>query len=191
MCMLQHVLRKNDALGKIIVILTDNVPLERAITQGRATSSTRAPCEEGPTTQPRVTQAQTSLCAAIATLCRAHLGGGHSLLEDKAVQEATLLSCATSMATFTKWRPSTSPQQLPRGTLDYHFLDYFDHAFLQGHGSDRSQVVISDQHFEPSFGRNGEQTLPRSHRALQRWCGVDGHGGDLPPWKLETSRSRL
>ena len=61
------------------------------------------------------------------------------------------------------------------------------------------------KHFEPRFGRNGEQTLPRSRRALQGWRKfapvnarpplptvglVDGHGRNRPPCQLETVRAR-
>ena len=54
------------------------------------------------------------------------------------------------------------------GRLDCHFLDYFDDAFFQDDGSDMGcTLLMAIRHFEHRFGRRGEQTLPRSHRALQ------------------------
>ena len=32
-----------------------------------------------------------------------------------------------------------------------------------------STLLCAIKHFDPRYGRNGEQTLPRSHRALQGW----------------------
>ena len=190
---LRHALLKNDALGKTIVILTDNAPLVLAITKGRTSSSRHVmsccvriqptlqhchPCSLDRARSVRQVRKgsrripETSLCAATAThSARAQrIGGGRSLLEDKAAQEATLLSYAKSIATFTTWGPSTTPQQVPGDTLDCHLLDNFDNAFLQGHGSDVGATLFSViKHFELRFGRNGEQTLPCSHRALQGW----------------------
>ena len=74
--------------------------------------------------------------------------GGRAPLEDEAVQEATLLSYAKSITTFTTWRPSTSPLQLPGITVDCHLLVFFDHASFWSTSTTRS-CVATDRTWEP------------------------------------------
>ena len=79
------------------------------------------------------------------------------------------------------------------------------HAFLQGHGSDmRGTLLSAIRYVKPRLVRNGEQTLPRSQRALQGWKKLAPcyarlplqfvelicHGGDRFPRQLETVSAR-
>ena len=76
------------------------------------------------------------------------------------------------------------------------------------HGDLRHRLMAATllsaiKHFEPRLGRNGDQTLPRSHRASSRLekarsqlcsatssvCRSDGHGGDRAPCQLDTVRA--
>ena len=141
--------------------------------------TTRAPCEEELTTKSSITPTQACLDTAVASRsAHTERSRGKPLSTERQNRAGSDVSeLRQEIATFTTWRPSTAPLQQPGDALDCHFLDPFNHAFLQGHGSDTRGALLSTiRHVKRSLGRNREQTLPRSHG---------------PPFKVEGAHTQF
>ena len=154
---------------------------------------TCAPCEKRLTTKSRVTTALACVDTAVTD---------GTVWPPRAHPKEVALHWKTkpySKRRFWATPRASRPLQLPGDVLDCTLPDYFDHAVLQGHGSDLGAAQLSAlKHDEPVLGRNREKTSPRPHSSSRMEetraqlhsssspiCGADGHGGDCLPRQLE------